>query len=90
VSDDKKNVGNWICDDVTKVFKLALVIDDYKQKKVPELWIESEEQAKAKIEGFNPEDMFHEEKKRDPVRRLIFYFRYYTPLSNRKEKVAVH
>ena len=67
--------------DPHKVVKLALVVDSYKEKKIPELWIEAEEKAmKTLAKNFTPEDLIHEERKKD--KKLLWCFRYYTPKDN--------
>lgn len=62
------------------VIKLGVVLDAYKLPYVNDIWEEAEAEVATKMEGFKPEEAFHQEEIKDGA--LWFSFRYYTPKTN--------
>lgn len=78
----KKEIGGFKIHRPELVIKLALVMDDYKFCIRKSLWEESEAQAKKNLHKFDPSTMFYEEHMRQPGKKLVYSFRYYTPPEN--------
>lgn len=84
MKNEKEEIGGWFIIVPAKVVKLGLVLDKYKQPTLPQLWKEAEARAKACMRGFAAEDLFHEELAPGQDAEILYSFRYYTPVENRR------
>lgn len=76
-------IGSWKITNPQLLTKLALIVDDYKEKQIPALWKEAEEKIKTTMPLLDLTTFFHEELSHDKKAKMIFCYRYYTPLENR-------
>ncbi len=75
-------IGGWKIKNPELVIKIGLIADDYKEKKIPQLWADHEHRVLEKMPTFKKEHFFFQEEKRDG--KLIYSLRYYTPPENRE------
>lgn len=64
------------------VTKLGLVYDNYKVDLLPELWLEAESKAKAKMPLLDLNTFFFQEELTHPDQPIWYSFRFYTPKEN--------
>lgn len=67
------------------VIKLGFVLDTYKEPHLKNLWKDAEKKSLKQMPTFKKDELFYEEISRDPIKKLTYSFRYYTPESNRIE-----
>lgn len=75
-------IGGWRMTEPELVVKLGFILDNYKISWLPRLWREAEAEAITRLPLFVKEDLFFQEE--IAKGELVYSFRYYTPLSNRR------
>lgn len=78
--------GRIIVIDPDKVTKLGLVIDNWQIHTAHHLWAEHERVSKMALAhlNFNPIDIFYSENFPYEGKPMTNFFRYYTPIDNRR------